>query len=104
VNAAWATDTAPEDCVTATLMVCGPSGSVRVSNGRAVPLLLPPAKSHGALFSVVRGVPVIVVSSSQKRADTPLSGVAKTYMVPATVRPCRAAGDERSAAVLTWSA
>jgi hypothetical protein len=76
VNRAWATASDESASVTATVMVCSPFAIVRVSNGRAVPSLLPPAKSHGALFSTWRGRPAIAGSSSQNRAFDPVLGEA----------------------------
>jgi hypothetical protein len=72
-------------------MVCGPlevsirawmewepSDHLVVSVGLAVPLLFVPAKSQGALFSVVVGVPDIEGLSSQNRTfDGPLEGSTK---------------------------
>jgi hypothetical protein len=72
-------------------MVCGPLGvSIRawmewepsahlvVLVGLAVPFLAVPAKSQGALFSVVAGVPDIEGLSSQNRTfDGPLEGSTK---------------------------
>jgi hypothetical protein len=47
----------------AAVMLCCPSAIVVVSNGSAVPFAAVPAKSHGALPSDLRGVPVLLGSS-----------------------------------------
>jgi hypothetical protein len=103
--------------VKAAEMVCGPLGvSIRawmewepsdhwvVSVGLAVPLLAVPAKSQGALFSVVLGVPDIDGLSSQNLTFVgPLLGSTKTKTVPASVASVSGPGSDREDEVLTWS-
>jgi hypothetical protein len=101
--------------VKAAEMVCGPLGvSIRawmewepsdhlaVSVGLAEPLLAVPAKSQGALFSVVVGVPDIDGLSSQNRTlDGPLEGSTNTYLVPESVDPSSGVGSDREEEALT---
>ena len=57
----------------------------------ALPFAAVPAKSKAAAFSVCLGVPVAAGLSSQKRTwVTPVVGVVKTAMLPATVLRRRA--------------
>jgi hypothetical protein len=63
VKVAWTTSVPPARRSTAAVITWLPSGTVLVLNAFGAPFGVPPAKSHGALFSIWRGEPSICGSS-----------------------------------------